>query len=138
MINTPDQIQVTEDKMKEALIKLLDIKIWKGTHDEILDVYKNVKDDIIKKRWNDGETIKVAKEDFKAMYDFFSEHFCQCGEVFTIAFAIKMVAEGRVSKNEIETLYRGKNKSLQDVYYNIEEIVGNDHYIYMATVAIIC
>ena len=137
MINNHNQIQMSEVEIKEALRSVLNINItmWTRTHDAILEEYKNVKKEIISGKIKDGNTIEEANEDFKSIYTFYSENFRDYGKVFNIAWAIKYVAEGKFSKNEIETIYRGKTKDLQETHsINIME---NNHYIYMATVAII-
>lgn len=137
MNNNPNQIQVSKDEWKEALIDLLDIKHkdWTCTHDDILGEFKKVKEDILSGEIKDGDTIKEAKEDFKKFYDFFSKNYRRYGKVYILKAVIRFIAEGRVNKKEIETILRGKSKDLQENYYI--EIVKNNHYIYIATVAII-
>ena len=139
MTENPDQIQVSEDDMKEALSELINIKFedWTHTHDVVLEEYKKVKNDIISGKIPDGKTIEETKEDFKRMYAI-SKKIPGYRKVHNIKFAIKYVADGKGSKRKIETIYRGKNKDLQNTIWNIEDIIGENRCIYIITVAIIC
>ena len=136
-MNNINQIQVSEEEMKEALGILLgiDYEKWTWTHDDIFKEFKKVKEDIINGEIKDGNTIKEAKEDFKEICNLFYKRFPRHGKMFVLKSAIKLIAEGRVSKEKIEDIYRGKTEDL--LKEKKVDILENNNYIYTATVIII-
>ena len=136
-MNNINQIQVSEEEMKEALRILLgiDYEKWTWTHDDIFKEFKKVKEDILNGEITDGDTINEAKEDFKIMYDFFSKKFRRYGKSYILKAVIKFIAEGRVSKEEIEGIYKEKTEDL--LKEKKVDILENTNYIYIATVVII-
>lgn len=136
-MNNINQIQVSEEEMKEALRILLgiDYEKWTWTHDDIFKKFKKVKEDIISGEITDGDTINEAKEDFKIMYDFFFKTFNRYGKSYILKVAIKFIAEGKVSKKEIEGIYKGKTEDL--LKEKKVDFLENNNYIYIATAVII-